>query len=154
MAQGLGNDQRCLLLECPREIRDIIYGHILLDLPCPSIECLLGRAVSEVDAILPATVRGRVDAIENDEGEPEINLAPAFKEEAWDILKKPHQIDTNVLLTNRQIFAEGKQVILRRGRLMKVSIFGIDISRRLCATELCLIDSKYDNLCVMNHECK
>lgn len=147
-----GDSQLCRLLECPREIRDQIYADVLLDVPNPSLECLLDRAVHEVHAIV--WEEGQDGRDQWHQRWEESNLAPAFHDYAIEFLQKPQKIDTNILLANRQTFAEAKEIILRRAHLVKVVTSNVDLSRRLCASQLCLLDAKYSNLCVMTHYCK
>ncbi|KAG6363962.1 hypothetical protein INS49_009065 [Diaporthe citri] len=78
-------------------------------------------------------------------------MAPPFHQYAMSFLHKTQKIDTNILLANRQTFAEAKEIILRRARLVKVTTTNIDLSRRLCASQLSLLDPKYSNLCIMTH---
>lgn len=147
-----GDGQPCRLLEYPREIRDQIYAEVLLDFPTPSLERLSDRAAHEVVAIKwDFDVEGH-DGAEH-EIEQEGNKAPAFHESAVAFLQKTHKIDTNILLANRQTFAEAKEIILRRAHLVKVVTSNVDLSRRLFASQLCLVDVKYSNLCIMTHYC-
>lgn len=152
-SQISGDGQPCHLLQLPPEIRDQIYADVLLDFPCPTLEELLHRAAYEVNSIVP-----RLDEEDLDETyyerEQESNSAPAFRRDALAMLQGTHEIDTSILLANHKTFAEAKDVILRRGRLVKVVSSNIDMSRRLCASQLCLISPKYSSLCVLTHSCK
>lgn len=69
-------------------------------------------------------------------------------------LQKTHKIDTNIFLANRQTFAEAKQIILRRGRLVKVISSKVDLPGLLHESQLCVIDAKYSSLSIMTHYCK
>ncbi|KAJ0115569.1 hypothetical protein J7T55_010392 [Diaporthe amygdali] len=125
-------DQPVGLLDCPLEVRNQIYASILLDFPHPTVEQLLSRAMS----FLPGS---------------EDEQAEAFDNHAQRYPEKTHKISTNILLTNRQTFAEGREIILRRGRFVKVIASDVDLSQRLFASHLCLIDAKYSNLCILTH---
>lgn len=148
------HEQPWRLLEYPREIRDQIYAEVLLNFPRPSLECLLDRAVCEVRAIESDIGEELVYFEEDDDSAQEGNHAPEFHTEAMNICRQPHQIDTNILLVNRQTFAEAREIILRRGRFVSVICDNIDICRRLSGTELCLIDAKYSSLSMMTYHCE
>lgn len=152
-SQTSGDGQPCHLLRLPPEVRDQIYEDILLDFPRPSLEELLHRAAYEVDSIVPRLDEEDLDET-YDERQQESNSAPVFRRDALAMLQGTHEIDTSILLANRQTFAEAKDVILRRGRLVKIFCSNIDLSRRLCASQLCLISPKYSSLCVLTHSCK
>lgn len=152
-SQISGDGQPLHLLQLPPEIRDHIYADILLDFPRPSLEELLQRAAYEVNSIVPLLDEEDLDE-RYDEREQESNSAPVFRRHALAMLQGTHEIDTSILLANRQTFAEAKNVILRRGRLVKIFSSNIDLSRRLCASQLCLISPKYSSLCVLTHSCK
>lgn len=127
------SDQPCPLLDCPREIRDQIYAEVLLDFPTPSLQEQLACAM--LGSAGPLCERK--------------GIGYALRR-----LKRTHKIETNILLTNRQVFSEGKEIMLRRGRLVRVTLFNTEIILRLSSCELCLIDAKYRSLCVMTYECK
>ena len=132
MATGRG-DHFCHLLACPREIRDQIYAEILLEFPTPSLEDLLDCAMLD---------------------EPGTTSERYLHDFALECLERTHKIETNILLTNRQILAEAKQILLRRGRLVKVIASNVDLPQWLCSSQLCVIDAKYSTLCIMTHHCK
>lgn len=140
-----GDAQPFRLLDCPREIRDQIYAEVLLDFPRPSLECLLNRAEIE------KTEAGKITLDFNDQAR---NIPPCSRKYALGSLQKTHKIDTNILLANHQTFAEAKQIILRRGRLVKVISSKVDVPWLLHATQLCVIDAKYSSLSIMTHSCK
>ena len=128
-----GNDHSCHLLAYPREIRNQIYAEIPLDFLTPSLEELLYCAMLD---------------------EPGIVSTRYFHEFTLQCLERTHKIETNIILTNRQIFPEAKQIILRRGRLVKVIASNVDLPRWLCSSQLCLIDAKYSSLTIMTHHRK
>lgn len=150
--QQPGHDHPWRLLEYPREIRDLIYTEVLLDFPTPNLECLLNRAAYEVNTIVPSIAAESAE--ENDDSQQEGNISPAFHSEALESCQQTHQIDTNILLVNRQTFTEAKEIILRRGRFVKVICENVDLCRRLCGTQLCLIDVKYSSLSIMTYNCE
>ncbi|KAL1869412.1 hypothetical protein Daus18300_005624 [Diaporthe australafricana] len=131
-------DQPCRLLDCPRDIRDEIYTHLLLDFPVASHSELMERALQD-----PASIH-----LEDKET---IDGACDFDSKALQFVDQRHNIATNILLVNRQVFAEAKEMILRRAQLVKVVAFNIDLSRQLFAGQICLIDVKYSNLCILTH---
>lgn len=144
-----GDGQPCRLLDCPREIRDQIYAEILLDFPRPSLECLLNRAELEIET---AKIETYEDLLDFDEYA--CNIPPSFPQYAAGPLHKTHKIDTSILLANRQTFAEAKQIILRRGRLVTIRSDNVDFSRLLYSSQLCLIDGKYSSLSILTHYSK
>lgn len=150
-----GDHQSCPLLACPREIRDQIYAEILLDFPTPTIDSLLVCAMPVLDE----------DDVESGPGSWKYRtLDDRNAHHRWDLFQlyasecffKPHEIQTNILLANRQIFTEAKELIFRRGRLVKVTATNVSrgLSWRMCASKLCLIDARYSSLCIMTHQCK
>lgn len=68
---------------------------------------------------------------------------------------KLRRLNTNVLLTNRQVYWEAREVIIRRGQLIMVSTSRRDSE----SIESCLmqtfgitpIDPMHGNLCIMSH---
>ncbi|KAL2280830.1 hypothetical protein FJTKL_12331 [Diaporthe vaccinii] len=79
------------------------------------------------------------------------NIPPCSLQYAVRSLQKTHKIDTNIFLANRQTFAEAKQMILRRGRLVKVISSKVDLPGLLHESQLCVIDAKYSSLSIMTH---
>lgn len=68
---------------------------------------------------------------------------------------KFRKMDTNVLLTSRQVYWEARDVTVHRAQLILVSVkhwdleLGITISRTLSG--ITGIDPMYRNLCIMSH---
>lgn len=152
------------LLKLPREIRDLIYGEVLLDLPTPSLESLLDRLASHMATATSESLpiggddEGHVVGEEN-EGEERLqmrerNVVRAFRSEARAFSKDSLKIDTNILLACRQTFAEAKQLLLRRGRFVKVISTNIGLTRLMFASQLCWIDARYSNFAIMTYFCK
>lgn len=132
-----GDDQTCHLFKCPREIRDLIYAEILLDFPRPSareqLDCaMVNRRVP--GHYIPLSGRG----------------ACLYTEVR---LRRTHEIETNILLANRQTFSEGRDTLLRCGRLVQVTFSDVELRLRLASCALCLIDAKYSSLCIMTYQC-
>lgn len=67
-------------------------------------------------------------------------------------------MDTNVLLTSRQVYWESRDVIVRRAQLVMVSIEYEDVVElediKRALSGITQIDPIYYNLCVMNHRSK
>lgn len=72
--------------------------------------------------------------------------------------RRRRKMDTNVLLTSRQVFWESRDVIVRRGQLVMVSIEfqdAADLEDLFTALSgFTEIDPMYYNLCVMKHRSK
>lgn len=152
------------LLKLPREVRDLIYGEVLLDLPTPSLECLLDRVASHMTTAtsesLPIGVddEGHIDGEEHEDeehrGMRERNVVRVFRREARAFSEDSLKIDTNILLACRQTFSEAKKLLLRRGRFVKVISTNISLTRLMFASQLCWIDPRYRNFAIMTYFCK
>lgn len=149
----LGDHRSCPLLACPREIRDQIYAKILLDFPTPTIDSLLDCALpvphEDGGRFGPGSWKYRTRGGWNSDDDYWL-----FQRHMLECLENTHEIDTNILLACRQTYKEGRKLILRLGRLVKVTATNVSLRLRLCASKLCLIDKKYSSLCIMTHQCK
>lgn len=152
------------LLKLPPEIRDLIYGEVLLDLPTPSLECLLERVAFHMASFTRESLpiggddEGHIDREER-EGEQrrqmrENYVVRTFRREARAFSKDSLEIDTNILLACRQTFAEAKQLLLRRGRFVRVISSNIGLTRLMFASQLCWVHAKYSNFAIMTYFCK
>lgn len=62
------------------------------------------------------------------------------------------KMDTNVLLTSRQVYWEARDVIVHRAQLILVSVKHWDVEiLRNTLTGITGIDPVYRNLCIMSH---
>lgn len=68
---------------------------------------------------------------------------------------KLRKLNTNVLLTSRQVYWEARDVIIRRGQLIMVSLprerFELFEEYIMALSGITRIDPRYGNLCIMSH---
>lgn len=124
-------------LELPPELRSEVYEHALFDLPAPNDF----RLVLEMAAFEDRRLRlGRTGP-------------PSFSG------PKPGKVNTNILLTNKEVFQEARYIIIVRAKLVGImhnlslsSEQGQELFNILSFTHIPILDKKYYNFCVMIHE--
>lgn len=67
-------------------------------------------------------------------------------------------LHTNILLTNRQIFEEAYNTVVRRAQLIKVTVHGLQVNLSvkhvLAMTQISVLPLEYRDFCVLRHESK